>query len=138
MTRADNTHHLAAATAKRSADARQRAEKALLELRISGRPVTVAALATAAEVSRSWLYTQPDLLSGLRELTGRRPPAPRSAATTERSLKVRLAASLSANEKLRARVQVLTEQNAAQQRQLEQVYAELRRLQTTTPRREGD
>ncbi len=74
MTRADNTHHLAAATAKRSADARRRAENALLDLRISGRPVTVAALATAAEVSRSWLYTQPDLLAGLRGLADDKHP----------------------------------------------------------------
>lgn len=93
---------------------------------------TVAALATEAQVSCSWLYTQPDLLAGFRDLAGRRAPAPRSAAATERSLKVRLAAALSASERLRIRVKALTEQNAEQQQQLEQVYAELRRLQTAS------
>jgi hypothetical protein len=131
MSPADNTHHLAVATAKRSADARRRAENALLNLRISGQPVSVAALARDAQVSRSWLYTQPDLIVGLRKLAGK-PAAPRSTTATEQSLKVRLAAALTRNKRLQQRVDSLVEQNNQQRAQLEQVYAELRRARSAT------
>jgi hypothetical protein len=129
MTRADNSKHLAAAAAQRSADARQRAETALLALRSSGQKASVAALAKKANVSRSWIYTQPDLLAGLRTLAGGA-PAPRSAAATERSLQVRLAAALGRNQRLEQRVKILTEQNEQQRQQLELVYAALRRMQS--------
>jgi hypothetical protein len=60
--RADNTNHLAAATQQRSEQARIRAEGALTQLIAARQPITVAGLARVAGVSRSWLYTQPDLL----------------------------------------------------------------------------
>jgi Family of unknown function (DUF6262) len=64
--RADNTKHLLAAAQQRSDDARHRAEHALEQLIANRQPLTVAGLARAARVSRSWLYTQPDLLDQLQ------------------------------------------------------------------------
>jgi|SRR6266498_177648 len=128
MTPADNSHHLAAATARRSAEARRRAENALLALRDSRQPASVSQLAKDAGVARSWLYTQPDLIAGLRQLAGQ-VPTPRSAPASERSMHVRLAAAQARNERLQQRVTALTEQNNQQRQQLEHAYAELRRLQ---------
>jgi hypothetical protein len=103
MTPADNSHHLAAATARRSAEARRRAENALLALRSSGESASVSKLATDAGVARSWLYTQPDLIAGLRQLAGQASP-PRSAPASEQSLLVRLAAAQERNQRLQQRV----------------------------------
>jgi hypothetical protein len=64
--RADNTKHLLAAARQRSDDARRRAENALEQLIADREPVTVAGLARAGRVSRSWLYTQPDLLDQIQ------------------------------------------------------------------------
>jgi hypothetical protein len=133
MTPADNSHHLAAAAARRSAEARRRAESALLALRNSGQSVSVVKLAKDAGVSRSWLYTQPDLIAGVRQLAGQA-PTPRSAPASERSLHVRLAAAQARNDRLQQRVSALTEQNNNQRQQLELAYAELRRLQAALPR----
>jgi hypothetical protein len=60
--RTDNAHHLLAAARQRSDQARQRAEAALKQLDQTTQPLTVSGLARSAGVSRSWLYTQPDLL----------------------------------------------------------------------------
>jgi hypothetical protein len=68
--RADNTKHLLAAAQQRSDDARHRAEHALEQLIANRQPLTVAGLARAARVSRSWLYTQPDLLDQLVAIDG--------------------------------------------------------------------
>jgi uncharacterized protein YlxW (UPF0749 family) len=132
MTPADNSHHLAAATTRRSAEARRRAENALLALRSSGQSVSVSKLAKDAGVARSWLYTQPDLIAGLRQLA-RQTQAPRSAPASDRSLHVRLAAAQARNQRLQQRVNALTEQNNQQCQQLECAYAELRRLQVESP-----
>ncbi|MFG1626228.1 DUF6262 family protein [Kribbella sp. NPDC049227] len=64
--RADNTKHLLAAAQHRSDDARRRAAHAIEQLIADRQPLTVAGLARAARVSRSWLYTQPDLLDQLQ------------------------------------------------------------------------
>ncbi|GAA1963439.1 DUF6262 family protein [Catenulispora subtropica] len=132
MPPADNSHHLAAAAAARSQQARRRAEDTLLVLRVSGGRVTVARLARDAKVSRSWLYTQPDLIAAVQQLA-ERGSTPRSAPASEKSLQVRLAAALARNERLQKRVDALTEQNKRQRQQLERAYAELRRLQIVRP-----
>jgi hypothetical protein len=131
MTPADNSHHLAAASARRSTEARRRAENALLALRNSGQTATVSRLAKEAGVARSWLYTQPDLIAALRQLAGQQPP--RSAPTTEQSLRVRLAAAQARNERLQQRISAVTQQNDQLRQQLEHVYAELRRLHVAHP-----
>jgi hypothetical protein len=132
MTPASNAHHLAAAAARRTALARQRAENALLALRTAGQPITVAKLAKDAGVSRSWLYTQPDVIAAVRQMA-RQTPTPRSVPATERSLQIRLAAALARNQHLQQRVDALAEQNNQQRQQLERAYTEIRRLHVQRP-----
>ena len=59
--RADNSAHLIAAAQRRSAATRRRAAAALRRLDAAGRPLSFDAFAREAQVSRSWLYAQPDL-----------------------------------------------------------------------------
>jgi hypothetical protein len=132
MTPADNSHHLATATARRSAEARRRAENALLALHSSGQSASVSKLAKDAGVARSWLYTQPDLIAGLRQLAGQAPRS-RSEPASERSLRVRLAAAQTRNKRLQQRINALTENNNQQRQQLERAYAELRRIHAALP-----
>ena len=72
--RADNTGHLTAAARRRSQTTRQRAEAALRRLDAAGKPITFDALAREANVSRSWLYSQPDLHSQIERLRDRQRP----------------------------------------------------------------
>ncbi len=65
--RADNTRHLAKAAHRRAEQTRRRAVTALRQLADTNEPLTVSTLAQRANVSRAWLYTQPDLLNNPRE-----------------------------------------------------------------------
>jgi hypothetical protein len=67
MSRADNTRYLIQAAAARRQNARHKASQAIERLDQQGERITFAAVATAAGVSRTWLYRQDDL----RELIGR-------------------------------------------------------------------
>ena len=107
---------LAAAAARRHQLTRARAIQALRELDRAGSPVTFASVARAAGISRSWLYTQPDIRDQIRQLRGSRNPGPASAIpasqrATDTSLRARLATSLQRN-------QQLAEENARLRRQL--------------------
>ncbi|RSM72886.1 hypothetical protein DL991_32280 [Amycolatopsis sp. WAC 01375] len=88
----------------------------------SGEAINASKLAKRAGVSRSWLYSQADLIAAVREIS-QHAQAPRSAPATDRSLQVRL----------QWRVTSLTEQNDQQRLQLERAYAEIRRLQAQAP-----
>jgi hypothetical protein len=106
MPPADNRAHLAAAAARRSADTRQRATDALCRLDAAGTPVSFAAVAAAAGVSRSWLYRDSGIRSEIARLratapasTGPAVPAARRAS--ELSLRQRLDALLDDNRALR-------------------------------------
>lgn len=71
-----------------------RARDALTELAAAGAPVTVAELAAHAGISRSWLYTQPDLLEQVRQLQQRSPdtsPVQALTRASDQSLRRRLA-----------------------------------------------
>jgi hypothetical protein len=61
-------HHdpLSEAAARRHQLTRSRTVQALRELDRSGESLTFAAVARAAGVLRSWLYTQPDISSQIR------------------------------------------------------------------------
>lgn len=63
MTHADNSAHLRAAARRRHAATRRRA---LAALDTHPAPTTVAGLARAAGVARSWIYNQPDILARIR------------------------------------------------------------------------
>jgi hypothetical protein len=71
---------LSQAAARRYELTRAKAIQALRELDRAGAPVTFAAVASAARIPRSWLYTQPDTSDQIRRLRGKQtapaPPAP--------------------------------------------------------------
>lgn len=87
MTRADNSHHLQRAAVARHESAMARARNAIEQLDRACIPVTFAAVAAAAGVSRSWLYTEADLrdaITGLRRTrsaTSTAAPAAQRATT---------------------------------------------------------
>jgi hypothetical protein len=115
MTRADNTHHLRRAAAARHGAAIDRAGAALTDLNRKGQPVTFAAIAQAANVSRSWLYTQPALRNTITALRNDNPPQP-SQPTAQRasaaSLRQRLDTTRQDVARLRAENQTLRDQLA--------------------------
>jgi hypothetical protein len=89
----DNARHLTRAAHARAEQTRRRAVAALRQLTNSNQALTVAAVAQQASVSRSWLYTQPDLLHQIREhrpQTAALVTVPRRQAATDASLKQRL------------------------------------------------
>jgi len=74
--RADNTAHLIAAASRRHELARSKAIRAIRELDAAAATVTFESVARTAGVSRSWLYTQPDIRAEVLRLRehGRRAP----------------------------------------------------------------
>lgn len=97
---ADNISHLTEAARRRSQITRRRAVAALRRMDASGLPVTIDALAREAGVSRSWIYSQPDLRTEAQRLRDRPRPA------TGRAVPDRQRAS---DASLRRRVEVATE-----------------------------
>jgi len=114
--RPDPVTPLAIAAAQRHELTRAKAIQALRELDRAGVPVTFATVATAGGISRSWLYTQPDIrdqIQRLRNSTSRAPraPVPVGQRSTDASLRARLTAALQRN-------QALADENARLRRQL--------------------
>jgi Family of unknown function (DUF6262) len=127
-----DTAPITAAARRRHERTRAQATRALRELGQAGAPVTYASLAAAAGVSRSWLYTQPDIraeVERLREATSRAPspPVPARQRTSEASLHTRLDAAL-------ARNRALAEENQRLRRQLAHALGEQRTPATGTGR----
>ena len=121
---------LAIAAARRHELTRAKAIQALRELDRAGAPVTFAALAAAAGISRSWLYTQPDIRDQIQRLrsTTARTPAPVAAIpagqrATDASLRARLTAALQRN-------QALADENARLRRQLARALGDQRTTRT--------
>ena len=108
---------LSEAAARRHELTRARAIQSLRELDRAGVPVTFAGVAKAAGVSRSWLYTQPDISSQIRRLrqntdgAGAAGAVPAAQRTTDASLRARLTAALERNKQL-------ADENARLRRQL--------------------
>lgn len=102
MTRVDNTEHLRRAAAVRHADATDRTREAIRTASRLGEPASFAAVATAAAVSRSWLYDQPELRAAITDLRQRRPSPGRSDRATDESLHQRLDAARIEITRLRA------------------------------------
>jgi hypothetical protein len=119
---------LAAAAARRHELTRSRAIQAIRELDRTGCPVTFASVAAAAGISRSWLYTQPDIRSQigqLRDATSKGQPAaiPRRQRTTDASLRSRLATAIERNRQL-------SEENTRLRRQLAHALGDQRAART--------
>lgn len=127
--RPDPSARLTEAAARRHELTRSKAIQALRELDRSGQPVTFASVAAAAGISRSWLYTQPDISDQVRRLRaaarGRDPASaiPASQRATDSSLRARLAAALQRN-------QALADENARLRRQLARALGDQRSSRT--------
>jgi len=117
---------LSEAAARRHELTRSKAVQALRELDRAGAPVTFAGVAQAAGVSRSWLYTQPDISGQIRRLRGKTSGAgaiPAGQRATDASLRARLAAALDRNRQL-------ADDNARLRRQLARALGDQRSSRT--------
>ena len=119
---------LSEAATRRHELTRAKAIQALRDLDRAGTPVTFAGVAHAAGVSRSWLYTQPDIRSQIRRLREKANDA-RSAAipavqrATDASLRARLTTALDRNKQL-------ADENARLRRQLAHALGDQRSART--------
>lgn len=126
---ADNSRHLIAAARRRSQATHRRAVAALRRMDNQGLPITYQALAQQADVSRSWLYSQPALRTEIDRLRHRQRPAearpvPDRQRPTDNSLRTRLDLAAhrisnleSENQKLRlALAQALADRRGTPQR----------------------
>jgi hypothetical protein len=121
---ADNTAHLVTAARRRHELTRAKAIRALRELAQAGTPISFELLARTAEVSRSWLYSQPDIRNQVQQLRNATrpmssPPVSASQRASEASLLQRLQ---TANERNRQ----LAEDNQRLRRQLAEALGQLR------------
>ena len=120
---------LSEAAARRHELTRAKAIQALRELDRAGTPVTFAAVAATAGISRSWLYTQPDISDQIRRLRGKTDGARSAGAipvgqrATDASLRARLTAALDRNKQL-------ADDNARLRRQLARALGEQRSSRT--------
>lgn len=121
---ADNTAHLITAAHQRHELTRAKTVQALRELERTGATVTFEVVARTAGVSRSWLYSQPDVRDEIQRLRHstrptRRPTAPAAQRASDASLRQRL-------EEAHARIRQLTEDNQRLRRQLAHALGEQR------------
>ena len=119
---------LSEAAARRHELTRSKAIQALRQLDRAGTPVTFAGVAQAAGISRSWLYTQPDISSQIRKLrekngAGSGGAIPAGQRATDASLRARLTAALHRNKQL-------ADENARLRRQLARALGDQRSPQT--------
>ncbi len=126
---ADNSRHLVTAARRRHELTRAKAIQALRELDRTGAVITFETVARHANVSRSWLYSQPDIraeIQTLREVTRRAPsPAvPAAQRTTNTSLLRRLEAANQRNRQL-------ADENKRLRRQLAEALGALRATPAT-------
>jgi hypothetical protein len=120
---------LAEAAARRHELTRAKAIQALRELDRAGALVTFAGVAQTAGISRSWLYTQPDISSQIRQLrqqangAGSASGVPAAQRATSASLRARLTAALDRNKQL-------ADENAILRRQLARALGDQRSART--------
>lgn len=116
---------LSDAAARRHELTRAKAIQALRELDRAGTPVTFAGVSRAAGISRSWLYTQPDISGQIRRLrqetnaAGSAGGIPAAQRATDPSLRTRLATLLDRNKQL-------ADENARLRRQLARALGDQR------------
>ncbi len=129
--RPDNTAPIIAAARQRHEITRAKAIQALRELDRAGTPVTFAAVAGHAGVSRSWLYAQDDIreqIQRLRDATSRSasPPIPASQRASDSSLLRRLEAAHAERNRLLEERTRLREENARLRRQIARALGDQR------------
>jgi len=127
MSRADNSRYLIQAAAARRQNARHKANQAIERLDQQGEPITFAAIAAAAGVSRTWLYRQDDLrelIARLRADNNQPVRAPATQRASDASLRQRLDAA-------RHEVTHLRSENADLRQRLERHLGEQRARRAT-------
>jgi len=115
--------HLRAAAEKRSRDTLARATVAFQALASAGAPVTVARVAAAGHVSRSWIYTQPALLEQIAEVAQRGRHSNQAIPAQQRASTASLLRRL---ELVHQRIAELTAENARLRDELARSYGALR------------
>lgn len=115
---ADNSARLADAAKQRHELTRSKAIRAIRELAEGSAPITFRSVADHAEVSRSWLYAQPDIKAEIHSLRDRPTPpqttrAPARQRGSDASLRRRL-------EIANQRIRDLTADNQRLRQHLEQ------------------
>jgi len=99
---------LADAAARRSLEAAERVRSALRELDREGAPISFAAVATRAQVSRAFLYEHPDFRAEIEALRADPDGMPARLPVRQRgsdaSLRTRLRAALDDNQRLRQEI----------------------------------
>jgi hypothetical protein len=113
---ADNIAHLITAARSRHELTRAKAIRALRELDHAGGHVTFEIVAQAAGISRSWLYSQPDIKDQIQRLRTRgtsASPVPARHRASDASLLRRLEAASERNRQLASENQLLRRQLAA-------------------------
>jgi hypothetical protein len=136
--RPDNAAAIIATARHRHELTRARAVQALRELDRTGAPVTFAAVAAKAGVSRSWLYAQPDIrdqIVRLREAASRSPAAsvPAAQRTTDASLLRRLEAAHAERRRLQEENIRLRQGIARASRQVARALGEQRQTGSSNP-----
>jgi hypothetical protein len=121
---ADNTAQLINSARRRHELTRAKAIRALRELSRTPTPITFGIVARTAEVSRSWLYAQPDIRTEIQQLRDTARPAPSSRVpvnqrASDPSLRRRLQATCERNRQL-------AEENQLLRRQLAEALGQLR------------
>ena len=120
---------LSDSAARRHELTRAKAVQALRELDRAGTPVTFAGVARTAGISRSRLYTHPDVSSQIRRLrqetnaAGSAGGIPAAQRATDASLRARLTAALDRNKQL-------ADENARLRRQLARALGDQRSART--------
>jgi hypothetical protein len=122
---------LVAAAKKRHELTRARAIQAIRELDRAGTVITFTAVAGQARVSRSWLYSQPDIcrqIRQLREATGRSTtaPIPASQRASDTSLLRRLETTHAENRRLSGECTQLRAEITRLRRQIAHLLGEQR------------
>ena len=122
---------LAVAAKRRHELTRAKAIQAIRELDRAGTAVTFTAVAGQAQVSRSWLYSQPDIrdqIRQLREATGRSTtaPIPASQRASGTSLLRRLETAHAENRRLSSECAQLRAEIARLRRQIAHLLGEQR------------
>ena len=135
--RADNRHHLTAAAARRHAECTARVHAHLDELERGPGRVSVAAIAAAAGVSRTFLYdtAQHDLLARLRAMAAERPGSGRAPVPAIQ--RISTASHEQVVRALRERNQHLRKENKQLREELAIALGQLRELRRGAPAAPG-
>lgn len=119
----DRVERLRANARRRSEQTLQRAQDTLTAMATRGEVVTVASLAKGANVSRSWIYTRPELRDRIEQLhhapSARPPRTPAASRASLDSLKRRL-------ELAHQCIAQLREENSQLRHTVEQLHGQLR------------